>query len=100
MDNPSQIEVLQIKLLSGVRHLKAFADLRIGDWVVRDFRIIRENGGRILIDVPQSSWMNKETRRLQFKAILTLPSELKQEVDMAVLQAYKMAVEKMNGNSF
>jgi DNA-binding cell septation regulator SpoVG len=95
--NDEKVEVLELRLLNGGKPLKAFCDLEIGDWIVRDFRVVKQNGGRILIDVPQVTWKNQQTGELRFKGILTLPSELKQEIDVAVLRAYWMEVEKQNG---
>jgi len=39
-----EIKIIDFKFLDGNRPLKAFVDLQIGDWIVREWRIIKENG--------------------------------------------------------
>ena len=102
IDNPrpSQIEVLQIKLLPEGRQLKAFVDIRLDDWIIRNWRVTQQNGGRILIEVPQTAYKNKQTGELKFISILTLPPGIKQQIDIAILQSYRGEVEEINGSPF
>lgn len=91
------VNVLEIRLVNGDRPLKAFADVRIGDSIIRDWRVEKHNGQRAAVSSPVSSWRNPNTRQIQFKGIVTLPPELKQAVELAVLTAYQRAMEKYDG---
>ena len=41
-----EIKVIEIRFLDGDRPLKAFFDIQVGDWIIHDFRIVRQNGHR------------------------------------------------------
>ena len=92
-----KVEVLEIKLLPGLKALRAFAAVRFNGWVVRDWRIIKHNGSPLLVESPQVSWRNPETGEIRFKAILSIPSEQKQEIDIAIIEAYRGELERVNG---
>ena len=96
------IEVLDIRLLEGDRPIRGFADVRFstsdGEWTIRDWRIEKHNGQRAAVSSPVSSWRNPQTRQILFKGIITMPAELKQAIELAVLTAYQQAVEERNAN--
>ncbi len=92
-----EIHVLEIRILSGDRPLKAFCDLRVNGWVVRDFRIIKQNGQKASVSPPQVSWRDPNTGEIKYKGILTIPPEQKQRIDVEILSAFQMELEKRNG---
>ena len=87
------IQVLQIRHLAGDRSLKAFVDLRIGEWIIHGWRIVKKEGHRAQVSVPQVSWRNPEGK-VQYRALLTIPGKLRQRIEVAILSAWEK--EKSN----
>lgn len=95
----TEIRILELRLMPGDKPLRAFADIQVGDWVVRDFRIIKQNGQRAFVSPPQISWKDPETGEIRFKGILTIPPEEKQRIDTEILYAYQKEMEKEHGKT-
>jgi DNA-binding cell septation regulator SpoVG len=93
-----EISVIELRRLDGDKPLKAFVDLQMGDMIIREWRVIKNNGQRFWIAPPQLSWKGPDGR-IQYKTIVTLPDELKGQVDFEVLKAFNGEMEKQsNGN--
>jgi len=92
-----EIKIIQIRLLNDGRSLKAFVDVQIGDWIIHDFRVIKQDSQRAFVSPPQVSWKDPETGQIKFKGILTIPSEQKQRIDVEILSAFQKEMEKVNG---
>jgi DNA-binding cell septation regulator SpoVG len=84
----SDITVIAIRRLSGDKPLKAFVDVKVGAWSICDFRIVKQAGQRAWVSPPQASWKT-DTGEVRYRSILTIPSELKQRIDVAVLSAWE-----------
>jgi len=91
-----EIKILEIRPVPGNRPLKAFADLQIGNWIVREWRIIKENGKRPWVAPPQISWKDPISGEIKYKTIITLPDEVKGEIDRIVLNRFIEEMEKKN----
>ena len=92
-----EIQVIKIRLLAGERPLKAFCDVKVNDWLVHDFRIVKQDGQRAFVSPPQVSWKDPETGEIKYKGILTIPSEQKQRIEVEILSAFQKEMEKKNG---
>jgi len=94
-----EIKVLEIRILNGDKPLKAFVDLLIGDMIIREWRIVKNPGQRPWIAPPQLSWKDPVDGSIKYKTVVTLPDELKGQIDFSVLTAYGKEMEKrQNGN--
>lgn len=82
------IKVTEFRLLPGDRPLKAFASVQVDYWTTYDWRIIKREGGRAQVSVPQASWRNKEGK-VQYRALLSIPRELQQRIEVAILSAWE-----------
>lgn len=89
-----EIKILEIRFLNDGRPLKAFIDVKVGDWVIHDFRVIKQNGQKVFISPPQVSWKDPETGQIRFKGILTIPPEQKQRIDVEILSVFQREMEK------
>ena len=93
-----QVEVIGLRLINGDRPLRGFADIQLSvmgeTWTVRDWRIEKRDGQRIAVSSPLTSWKDPQTRQLKFKAIFTIPAELRQTIEIAVINAFQGAMEK------
>jgi hypothetical protein len=94
----NSVRVIELRLLPWDKPLRAFVDIQVGDWIVRDWRIVKKNRSRATVLPPQVSWKDPETGEIKFKGVLTIPSEEKQMIDAAVLSAYSRELEKNHGN--
>ena len=93
-----RVKVMQIRPLSDGRPLKAFADVQLGDVVIRDFRVMKENGIRLYVKAPFSTYKD-QTGQLRFRPIIVLPDEVRGEIDLAILNAYQGEMEKKDVRS-
>jgi len=93
------IQVLEIRLLNGNKALRAFADIQVGNWTIHDFRVIKQNGQKAFVSPPQTSWKDPRTGEIRYRGILTLPPELKQKIEIAVLSAFQEELEKKHGKT-
>jgi DNA-binding cell septation regulator SpoVG len=88
------IQVLAIRFLHGDRSTKAFADVKIDDMIVSDFRVM-QNEGRAYVRTPFSTYKN-QTGELCFKQIVTFPDEVRGQIDNLILSAFYREREKSN----
>ena len=88
------IRVVEIRPLNDGRPLRAFADVQWGDWIIHDFRIIRQDGQKAFVSPPQVSWKDPATGEIKYKGILTIPPEQKQRIDVEILSAFQREMEK------
>ena len=87
------IEILDVRLLARDKPLKAFADVQVDDWTIRVFRIVQHNGGKAYVETPMRSWRDS-SGVVQFQNILTLPKDLKWQIESAILAEYQRAKEE------
>jgi DNA-binding cell septation regulator SpoVG len=93
-----EIKVIEIRPLSDGRSLRAFVDVQVGDWIIHDFRIIRQNGQKAFVSPPQVSWKDPTTGEIKYKGILTIPPEQKQRIEVEILSAFQREMEKNDAN--
>jgi len=80
------IEVLGIRFTNGSRTTKAFVDIKIGDIVIRDFRVC-QNNGKIYIQNPYNCYKDADGK-IKYHRIVDLPPNLLAEVNGTVLVEY------------
>lgn len=91
-----EIRVLEIRLASfNGKTIKAFVDVQLDNIIIRDFRIMKEEGKRPYVKVPFQTYKG-QTGELKFRPTVTLPDELRGEIDLAILNAYQREKEKEN----
>jgi DNA-binding cell septation regulator SpoVG len=93
-----EIEILDLRVVESGKSLKAFADVRLGEITIRDFRVVKEDGRRLHVKVPFLTYKD-QMGRLKFRPVIVLPDEVRGEVDLAILSAYQREMEKKNGKS-
>jgi len=95
-----EIKVVDIRLVNSfannVKSTQAFVDVQFGDIIIRDFRVMKENGKRPYVKVPFSTHKD-QTGQLKFRPTIILPDEVRGEVDLAILNAYQREKEKDDG---
>jgi len=87
---------LDLRVIESGKSLKAFADVRIGNILIRDFRIVKEDGKRPHVKAPFSTYKD-QTGQIKFRPIIDLPDEVRGEVDLAILNAYRREKDNDNG---
>ena len=93
----NEIKILELRLMNGDKTLKGFCDIEINSWIIREWRIIKENGKRPWIAPPQLSWKALDGR-IQYKTVITLPDDLKGEIDFIILKKFTEEMEKRNAH--
>ena len=78
-----------------VSGLKCYVDLKLGEIVISDFRVIQRPNKKAWVSPSVSRWQDKDGRT-KYKPIISLPSVLRQRVDLACLTAWEK--ERKNGN--
>jgi hypothetical protein len=90
-----KIEVLEMRLLNnGDKTLKAFCDVLIDRTTMREFRVIKDLNKAPRVVAPQLSWKDPSSGNIFYKTIITLPEEVKGEVDRIILNHYSGEKEK------
>ena len=89
-----ELKVIEIRALNDERPLKAFADVEVGGWIINEWRIIKHEGQRAYVSVPQASWKNRDGR-VKYRALLSIPGELKQRIEVAILSAWEKELSKV-----
>ncbi len=85
-----EIKILRIVRTTGIRRIRAYVDVQIGDWKVFDWRIIQRGPGEPLqVVYPQVSYRDKQGA-FKYRSLLSLPSQLKQSIDLQILLAWKL----------
>jgi DNA-binding cell septation regulator SpoVG len=87
-----KIEIVSLRLIGEGRTLRGFADVKIGDILIRDFRIM-QNGGRAYVRAPFSTYKNN-VGEIQFRQIIDLPDEVRGQVDTLILSTFYREKEK------
>ena len=90
-----EIQVLDVRILPGDRPLKAFADVRLDEILIRDFRVLQSNG-RPYVKAPFQTYKNT-VGEIQFRQIIDLPVEVRSQVDTAILSAFYREKETIDG---
>lgn len=91
------IQILDIRFMkNGNRATRAFADVTLDEITVRDFRIY--SNGRVCVRNPFSTYKDI-TGDLKFREVITLPPNVKAEVDALILSEYfRRLKEQSHGN--
>jgi hypothetical protein len=84
----NEVRVIEIRPINDGRPLRAFADVRVGDWVIYGWRIVKQDSQRAWVSVPQATWRNTEGK-VRYQALLSIPGELKQRIEIAILSAWE-----------
>ncbi len=95
----NEIKVLGVRFVNDGRRLRAFVDVQYGELLIRDFRIIQREK-RLEVSVPMTTWRNPGNREIKFKPIITFPSDQRQLIEAAILDAYRRELENQNGKQF
>jgi DNA-binding cell septation regulator SpoVG len=91
-----EIKVIDIRFLpDNGKSMRAFADVQFDSIVIRDFRIMKEEGKRPYVKLPFSTYKD-QTGQLKFRTTIVLPDEVRGEVDLTILNAYHREKEKRN----
>jgi DNA-binding cell septation regulator SpoVG len=84
----NEVRVIEIRPICDGRPLKAFVDIQVGDWIIYEWRIIKKDGQRTWVSVPMASWKDLD-HKVRYRALLSIPDELRQRIEVAILSAWE-----------
>jgi len=89
------MRILEIRKKSeNGKPLRAFADVELDSGIViRELRIIQQQGKRPWVACPQISWKDPGTGEIKYKTIITFPDQMKGEIDLLILNAWSREKE-------
>ena len=88
-----ELKILNIRLLKNGKPLKAFADIQLSNgWIIKDFRVIQQPGHKAYMVAPQTAWKGPQGK-LNFKPIVSMPDDVKWQVEASILTAFQKAKE-------
>lgn len=93
-----EIKIIDLKLIRGDKPLKALVAIEVGGIIIRDIRVVKENGRRPVVLAPQNSWKGDDGQ-IRYRTVVTFPDEMKGEIDLVVLKKYLGELEKHNASS-
>jgi hypothetical protein len=80
------IRVLEVRFMPGSKATRAFADIRIGEITIRDFRIYQPNG-KLSVQNPFTAYRDR-AGNLCFRQIINLPASVENEAHALILAEY------------
>jgi len=90
------IKVLSISQVEGRGALRAYVDIQVGDLVVKDCRIIKENEKAPWFSLPVITWKT-EQGTYRYKTIVEIKDKtLKNEIAQTVIKAWENNGEEIN----
>ena len=82
------IRVVDIRLSPCTgKPLRAFADVQLGDLILKDFRIMQIAGEKPYVKAPFTTYKDR-TGQLKHRQIVDLPTEVRGQIDVAILSAF------------
>ena len=92
-----EVRVIDIRSTRKSGPLRAFADVKVGSVLVRDFRVLQDGAARPYVRAPYNTYKNP-TGELCFRQIVDLPDEVRGRVDTAILSAFYREKEQHYGH--
>lgn len=81
-----RIEVVSLRLVEPKESgLRGFADVKLNDILIRDFRIVQRNS-KPFVEGPHTT--RKKDGQMFFNQIITFPEELRVQINTAILTAF------------
>ena len=80
------IEILEVRFMKGDKAIRAFADIRINEIIIKDFRIYQVNG-KPTVRNPFSTYKDSDGT-LKFRETISLPPNVKGEIDALIITEY------------
>jgi len=90
------VEILNLRPVQNRGNLKAFADIKIGEILIRSFRVVQQPGRRPWVSPPVESWEGDDGQR-HYKRLVVLPEDLGEEVSRAILAAWRKGRNRPQG---
>lgn len=94
-----EIKVLSIRTVSGRGNLKAFADCRIGPFIIYGIRIIQQPKQRPWVSMPAITQRDRDGQTHYFQVVTIESENLKNRISHAVLQAWEELKEDTNSGT-
>ena len=89
------LQILDLRLLTGNKPTRAFCDVRIGDITIRDFRIYQTNG-KPSVRNPFTSYKGHDGT-IRFREIISFPVTVQTEINALILNDfYRRVKERTN----
>jgi len=82
-----EVRIIEIRPTRKPGPLRAFVDVRLGNLLVRDFRVMKGNGSKAYVKGPFATYKDK-TGQLRFRQIIDFPDEVRGRIDAAILSAF------------
>lgn len=92
------VEILSITPVEGRGSLRAFVNLRIGDLIINDCRIIQEIGKGPWFSMPVLSYRDEHGTNRYRTIVQVINENLKNKISQAVLDAWRNNNRRNNGN--
>jgi hypothetical protein len=82
------IQILEIRFMEGGKATRGFADVRLDDITVKDFRIYQvQVNGKPTVRNPFSTYKDSDGT-LKFRETISLPPNVKGEIDALIITEY------------
>jgi hypothetical protein len=88
------IQILEIRFMKGEKAVRGFADVRMDDITIKDFRIYHQNG-KPTVRNPFSTYKDTDGS-LKFRETISLPPNVKAEIDALIVTEYFRRLKEQN----
>lgn len=87
-----EVELIAVRPIVSNGPIKAFVDIKLGDLVIHEFRIIKRDGQRLQIQTPITSWRGRDGI-IRYRSLFSAPAELMQRIEVTILSAWEKDLE-------
>jgi DNA-binding cell septation regulator SpoVG len=85
-EQPIEILALHPMPQNGSR-IKGFIDIRLGDLIIREFRVLAEWNGSFKVVPPRISWKGTDGN-MRFKTVISFPRDVKDRINALILSRF------------
>jgi len=94
-----KIKILNLRTVEGLGNIKAFADIEYQSLIIRDIKVIQQDGQKPYIRFPEVVFIGNDGKK-HYKHILIIKNEkLKKNLNKTLLLAYYKELIKSNSIS-
>jgi len=88
------IQIIEVRFMKGEKAVRGFADVRMDDITIKDFRIYHQNG-KPTVRNPFSTYKDTDGS-LKFRETISLPPNVKAEIDALIVTEYFRRLKEQN----
>ena len=96
MDEKIEVKNVRPFTISNNPRLQGFCDIEIGEILIRDFRILRDEDGKVILAFPQNERFGSHGEK-SYGSLISTSFDLKMKIQEVVIGAWKNLLKDSKG---